>query len=147
VSLTRRDYLLRMIEQFTNAMSRITGARLDGDPDAALLLARETADGILGPLGPMLDRLDAASARALLGDDTRLRIYAALTAEQGRAHALKGEAARAQTELRRALELYLEALPPHGAIAEDVGRPITELRVEVDVAKLSPAYQRTLARV
>jgi hypothetical protein len=46
--------------------------------EAAKALWQTTADGLFGPLLPMLDRLDAPSVALLLNDRGKLIAYAAL---------------------------------------------------------------------
>jgi hypothetical protein len=63
---------------------------------------------VLGNLGPVVERLDAASVVDLVGkyDLDRIRMYAALLAEEGTIRELRGQESRAQYCFSRALELY-----------------------------------------
>lgn len=122
-----------MIEQVAQAIGEIVELVRAGQFDPALIIVRRTSELVLGPLQPVLERLDAASAVELLGpfESDRIRMYAALLSEEGTIHELRGEAARAQQCHSRALELYT-ALSRSGARlrAADWDR-INELRPKV----------------
>src|SRR5262245_4994962 len=109
MSIARRDYIVRMIEQFAQALARIAGMKTAGKHDEALILIRQTADGIFGPLRESLDRLDSTSAATLLGNREKIAVYAALAAEKASIVELQSQPAKARAGYLRALELYLEA--------------------------------------
>jgi hypothetical protein len=108
VSIVQRDYLMRMIEQCAVAIAEIAALIRAGEFDLALIVVRKTSDLVLGNLGPVFERLDAASVVDLIGkhDLDRVRMYAALLAEEGTIRELRGETARAQYCFSRALDLY-----------------------------------------
>jgi hypothetical protein len=108
MSAFQRDYIERMIEHFAQAMGEIITLIRTGDFDPALILVRRTHDLVLGNLGPVIERLDTASVVDLIGkhDIDRVRMYAALLAEEGTIRELRGEAPRAQYCFSRALDLY-----------------------------------------
>jgi hypothetical protein len=112
----QRDYIERQIEQVAQAIAQIVDLIRSGQFDPALLIVRKTSELVLGPLQPVLERLDAASAVELLGsfESDRIRMYAALLSEEGTIQELRGEAALAQQCYGRALELYT-ALSNSGA--------------------------------
>lgn len=147
MSIARRDYIVRMIEQFAETLGRILGARKRGDLDEAERLLRESADGIFGSTRSMLDALDPASASALLGSPEKTRIYAALTAEEAEILAARGNAPKARTAHRRALELYLESVRGPSAIDPRTREAITALRGDVDEERLGARYREQLARL
>jgi hypothetical protein len=145
MSMVERDYILRMIQQLAQALASILGLKRAGKLDEALAAVRSTADGIFGPLLRTVDALDAQSAGRLLGSREKLAAYAALTAEEGSIHALKGDERRARESSRRALMLYLEAaLRGSGLSAEDRAA-IEALRATVDETRLAPRYREALA--
>ncbi|MGK3997003.1 hypothetical protein [Sorangium sp. So ce1024] len=147
MSFRQRDYLLRMIEQLAEAIGRIAGLRRAGQLDEAELLVRTTADGLFGPMRDMLDRLDAGGASTLLGDHEKIGAYAALCAEQAEILELRGRAAQAQAERRRALELYLEAVgraPEGNPRAQEGARA---LLARVDAARLPERYRGLAAKL
>jgi hypothetical protein len=116
VSTVQRDYLMRMIEQSTVAIAEVAALILAGEFDLALIVVRRTSDLVLGDLGPVLERLDATSVVDLIGkfDLDRVRIYAALLAEEGTIRERSGQMSRARYCFSRALDLY-EAISGSGA--------------------------------
>ena len=116
MSTVQRDYLMRMIEQSTVAIAEVAALILAGEFDLALIVVRRTSDLVLGDLGPVLERLDATSVVDLIGkyDLDRVRIYAALLAEEGTIRERSGQMPRAQYCFSRALDLY-EAISRSGA--------------------------------
>jgi hypothetical protein len=116
MSLVQRDYLMRMIEQCAVAIAEIAALIRTGEFDLALIVVRKTSDLVLGNLGPVFERLDAASVVDLIGkhDLDRVRMYAALLAEEGTIRELRGETARAKYCFSRALDLY-DAISLSGA--------------------------------
>jgi hypothetical protein len=116
MSVVQRDYLMRMIEQCAVAIAEIAALIRAGEFDLALIVVRKTSDLVLGNLGPVFERLDAASVVDLIGkhDLDRVRMYAALLAEEGAIRELRGEMPRAQYCFSRALDLY-DAIHQSGA--------------------------------
>jgi len=116
VSIVHRDYLMRMIEQTAAALAEIAALIRAGDFDLALVVVRKTSDLVLGNLLPVFERLDAASVVELIGkyDLDRVRMYAALLAEEGTIRERRGEVLRAQYSFSRALDLY-DAISQSGA--------------------------------
>lgn len=108
MSAVQRDYIERQIELVAQAIAQVVDLIRSGQFDPALIIVRKTSELVLGPLQPVLERLDAASAVDLLGafESDRLRMYAALLSEEGTIHELRGDATRAQQCYGRALELY-----------------------------------------
>lgn len=116
MSIVQRDYLMRMIEQCADAIAEIAALIRAGEFDLALIVVRKTSDLVLGNLGPVFERLDATSVVDLIGkhDLDRVRMYAALLAEEGAIRELRGETPRAAYCFTRALDLY-EAISQSGA--------------------------------
>ena len=116
MSIVHRDYLMRMIEQTAAALAEIAALIRAGDFDLALVVVRKTSDVALGNLLPVFERLDAASVVELIGkyDLDRVRMYAALLAEEGTIRERRGEMPRAQYCFSRALDLY-DAISQSGA--------------------------------
>ncbi len=108
MSIVYRDYIERMIEQAAQAFAQIAQLVRAGDLDPAMILVHKTRDVVLGPMRPVLERVDAASAVELVGkyDLDRLRMFAALLGEEGAIHELRGKPERAEQCYRHALELY-----------------------------------------
>jgi hypothetical protein len=116
VSVVERDYFMRMIEQVAAAIAEIAALIRAGDFDLALIVVRKTSDLVLGNLLPVFERLDATSVVDLIGkhDLDRVRMYAALLAEEGTIRERRGEMPRAQYCFSRALDLY-DAISRSGA--------------------------------
>jgi len=108
MSVVQRDYIERMIEQAAQAFAQILELVRAGDLDPAMIMLQKTRDLVLGPMRPVLERVDAASAVELIGkyEMDRLRMYAALLGEEGAIHERRGMPARAELCYRHALELY-----------------------------------------
>lgn len=116
MSVVQRDYLMRVIEQSASAFAEIAALILAGEFDLALIVVRKTDDLVLGNLGPVFERLDAASVVELVGrlDLDRVRIHAALLVEEGTIRERNGQLPRARYCFSRALDLY-EAISRSGA--------------------------------
>jgi hypothetical protein len=102
-SMVQRDYLMRMIEQFIEAIARMLGLAKTGQFDAA----RAELDAAYASLGisrGMVDRLDDASLRLLLRDD-KLRILVMLLEAEGELLSLQGQDAQASAIKLRAARL------------------------------------------
>ncbi len=104
----RRDYIERLIARAAQALAEIARLARLGEFEPALALLRRTSAEVLGPMGPLFERLDPASAAELAGryEIDRIRLYAALTCEEGAIHEARGDAGRAAECYRRGLALY-----------------------------------------
>jgi len=116
VSIVQRDYLMQMIEQCAAAIAEIAALIRAGEFDLALIVVGKTTDLALGNLRPVFERLDATSVVDLIGkhDLDRVRMYAALLAEEGTIRECRGQMPRAQYCFSRALDLY-DAISQSGA--------------------------------
>ena len=116
MSIVQREYLMRIIEQCAAAIAEIAALIRAGDFDLALIVVHKTSDLVLGNLRPVFERLDAASVVDLIGKHEldRVRMYAALLAEEGTIRERRGEMPRAQYCFGRALDLY-DAISQSGA--------------------------------
>ena len=108
MSVVQRDYIERMIEQAAQALAQVLELVRAGDLDGAMIMLQKTRDLVLGPMRPVLERLDASSAVELVGhyEMDRLRMFAALLGEEGAIHERRGKTARAELCYLHALELY-----------------------------------------
>ena len=134
MSAVQRDYLVRMIEQCAQAIGEIVALVRAGEFDLALIVVRRTHDLVLGNLGPVFERLDAASVVDLIGkhDLDRVRMYAALLSEEGTIRDLRGEAPRAQYCFSRALDLYNAIATSGGRLQDADWERIEMLRPKVE---------------
>ena len=149
MSVVQRDYIERMIAQFAQAMGEIVAAVRAGDFDLALITVRRTSELVVGSLGPVFERLDAASVVELVGkyDLDRVRMYAALLAEEGTIRELRGQEARAQYCFSRTLELYA-AISLSGAQLKTADwERIVSLQPKAAAGTIDPRYQDELLRL
>ena len=108
----RQDYIVWMIEQAVQAMAEAARLMKAGKFDLALIAIRRATDVVVPPpMRALLDRLEPASAVAVLGpaELDRVRLYAALLGEEGAVHELRGRLVEAQRCYSRSLELYSAA--------------------------------------
>jgi hypothetical protein len=149
MSAVQRDYIERMIEQVGQAFAQILELIRAGDLDPALIVVYKTRDLVLGPMRPVIERVDAASAVDLVGkyELDRLRMYAALLGEEGAIHELRGESAKAEQCCRRALDLYAAVSLAGGRLkAADLER-IVLLQPKVEAGKIDKRHSLELQRL
>jgi hypothetical protein len=144
MAMLERDYVLRLIQLFAQAVARIFGLKRAGKLDEALEAVGLTLDEIFGTLRITLDAIDPQTASMLLADRERLEAYALLTAEEASILELMGDAARAQSGYIRALSLYLEMVIREPKIDEEASAAIAGLRGKVDEDTLPPRYRDAL---
>ncbi|HRI66109.1 MAG TPA: hypothetical protein PK156_17800 [Polyangium sp.] len=146
MSITQRDYIMRLIAQFAEVLARILGLRKAGKLDEAQKLVNETADGIFGSLRSMIEQVDVRTAAGLLGSRDKLIVYAALTAQEAEIALSKGQTRKATGRRRRALELYLEA-SCLGELDATARTDVESLKDNVDVEQLDSRYRELLGRL
>jgi hypothetical protein len=106
----QRDLVLRWIEQLGVLIRRLLHGKAAADLPAARDQVREATDALLGPLSPLVPRLEVESAAELLADPDRIFGYAQLLDLDSLIAGAVGDAA-AQAEGRaRALALAAEAV-------------------------------------
>src|SRR6266700_3881623 len=105
--MIQRDYIERLIQQCAEFLQRALSLRRAGQTEPALRLVREAEDRLLGPLRPVLERLEASSAVQVAGpgERDRVRVYAALIGEEGLIHRQMGDGVSTHLCCRRAVEL------------------------------------------
>jgi hypothetical protein len=101
--MLQRDYLLRMIEQFVQAIGRMLGLAKSGQFEEART-ELDAAYASLGVSRRMVERLDDASLRLLLGDD-KVRVLVMLLDAEAELLALEGKQAEARSIAARAAQL------------------------------------------
>jgi len=106
----QRDVVLRWIQQLSAIIARL----LRRDPTVSLDLARQYLEDAeaqtLGPLAPLVDRLDAASAASLLDDANRLFGYSQILALRSALARAEGRATEAETLGARAIAIGQHAV-------------------------------------
>jgi len=98
MGLHKKDYILNLIEQLSRILTELHALITGGRPALALVQIEELKTSIVGPLGPKLDRMNAASLVALLGHDKSV-LYAELSRIEAEAHRALGDE-RAATRAR-----------------------------------------------
>jgi hypothetical protein len=149
MSIVQRDYLERMIEEAAGAIGQILQLVRVGDLDLALILVGKTRDLVLGPMRPVLERVDATSAVGLVGkyDLDRLRMYAVLLGEEGAIHERRGKPARAEQCYRHALELYAATSLVGGRLQAADWDRIALLEPSVEAGSIEARYRQELRRL
>lgn len=129
--MIRKDYIERLIEQFSAAFAALLKLRRERKTEEAQQLIRDTALSVLGMEYSALTMADAASTARLLGHPLRVVGLARLVAEEGDLFHEQGEQARATLRWGLALELFLEAQAMGAAVEGEDARVLAELRGKV----------------
>lgn len=107
--MLQRDYLMRLVQQATEAMARAAGQRKEG----RTLEARRTLDGALVDLlerhATLFAHLDAPTAARMLAAPDRVRMAARIVAHQAEIADEEGDSFEAHRLQARAIALYREA--------------------------------------
>ena len=106
---TRRDYIMRMIEQVAICLQRILGLKSAGAYEEALQEVDRATDSLLGKDRELLLKVDAKTAVRLFADPRLIWTYARILSEKGEVLRLLGNVGEAQAAEVRALTLALEA--------------------------------------
>lgn len=145
MSITQKDYLLRQIEAFVEAMRKLIELKSRGQAGEALEVVQETAGQMFGSSLPVIDSLDPESAAEMLVEPEKVEMYARLAAEEAELLAMMGH--QAGERRLRALEMYLERTRMSPAIDREMKRRIGKLSRKVDVGQLDERYRALLEAV
>jgi hypothetical protein len=108
----RDDYLLRMITQAAATMRRLREKLLGGGPPGDVLRDAGAAIAeLLGPQQMLLERLDAGSARQIVGNPDTVRAWSALLLLQADAEDARGNSTASQRLRTRARALTPDITP------------------------------------
>jgi hypothetical protein len=127
--MLRNDYLMRIVEQITEAMARIARLRDDRQHEAALR-ELEQAYELLGIDPRLLTTMSESQLADLLAHPDKIRLAARLTALEAEIRAAAGDERGARRDELRALELYLETRKRDAGHSDD-DRVIDALRARV----------------
>lgn len=136
---SKRDYLLRLIEELQQALATILRHRQEGDAETAMHSADAAVAALLGPLADVATRLDSASAAQVVNDADRLAAWARLLAEKAAIQRERGDPAATASTRTRALELALEARSRGPSAAVEIEQLIAEVGTEPE-----PTSERSL---
>lgn len=109
MSLTQRDYILRLLEAVAAAIARALRRRKDGDLAGARDEVRDAVTALLGPLAPVSAYTDARTMGNLIGEPRRIAAWAQLLAEDATTLREMGDVTGATQLEQRAVELLVEA--------------------------------------
>ena len=76
--MAQRDVVLRWIEQIAPLVARMLGRGAPADLESAHHQVRDAIVELLGPVAPLVERLDARSAAEVIGDAERIFAWARL---------------------------------------------------------------------
>jgi hypothetical protein len=147
--MIQRDYIERLIEECARALSRALEMRRGRQLEPALRLVKQAEEQLIGPLRPVLDRLEASSAVEVAGPSQldRVRMYAALVGEEALIYQALGNSTSAFLCRRRSLELYA-ALSLSGVKLDKAElERISGLMTTVDAGGLDARYREELQRL
>jgi hypothetical protein len=149
MSAVQRDYIERTIEEAAWAIVQILQLVRAGDFDLAMIVVGQTRDLVLGPMRPVLERVDAASAVDLVGrfELDRLRMYAVLLGEEGAIHERRGKPARADACYGHALELYAAVSLAGARLQTADWDRIALLEPKVEAGSIEGRYREELRRL
>jgi hypothetical protein len=147
MSITEKDYILRMIERLGQAIAAMLRKKREGEPGEARRMLGDLRAELFGGMGGTLDAVDAASVVGIAGGMERARAYAMLLAAEADLRE-DGEPRWAARARRRAIEVHLEACGRHpGDVRAEDRDAIARLAAVVDVAKLPAKLAAILARI
>ena len=135
----REDYLMRLIQQLVDAISRIAGLNTRGKHDEALAEADQAWGRLVDAPRELIDAVDTPTLAGMLREPAKMRAAAQLLYEEGRALAGKGDPLHAALRYRRAMELTLEARAIDPTGEDDAA--ILELSRVVAIDTLDPRYR------
>jgi hypothetical protein len=149
MSVVQRDYIERTIEEAAWAIVQILQLVRTGDFDLAMIVVERTRDVVLGPMRPVLERVDAATSVDLVGrfELDRLRMYAVLLGEEGAIHERRGKSARAEQCHRHALELYAAISLAGARLQAADWERIALLQPKIEAAGIEAHYREELRRL
>ena len=122
----QRDLVLRWIEQLGRLVARLVGAGGTAELAVARDQVAEATINLLGPLAPLVPRLETASAVELLSDPDRIFGYAQLLDLDAAISAGLKESTSEADSRRRALEFAMAAIARAPEPRPDWERWVTE---------------------
>jgi hypothetical protein len=147
MSITQKDYIMRLLEIFTESLRRIVELKVHGKPAESLDALQDTAERIFGASLPLIDSLDAGSAVDVLVEPEKVQMYARLAEEEAELLDVLGHGDEAAGTRLRALEMYLERTRLEPPVDGETRERILELGRKVDVGQLEDSHRSLLEKV
>ena len=145
MSIVRKDFFERLVEQFGNFLAAVVKQRKAGQAELALQQLEQGYLPLLGMDGTMLKAVDSHSAADLLDHPVRIASFARLLLEEAEIQVALGALISAERCRSHALEIYLEALSRTRAPSLQWITDVRTLREQVEVSSLAPHYRELLA--
>jgi hypothetical protein len=101
MGLFEKDRLIKLLEQLTKMLLAIRAALAAGNAPEALDAIRDARAALAGPLGGSLERVDASTVVALIGEE-KARVYVELARLEAEARTASGDDAGARKATARA---------------------------------------------
>jgi hypothetical protein len=130
----RRDWILRIIEQLTQALARVLALRKQGLTDEAVKEVASAASGVAGIDLAMAASVDAVTLAGFVREPARAAVLARLMLERAALAGDAGDVAGEAAWRRRAVELALEA----GAPGAELDAALRDAIAAQPAALLSP---------
>lgn len=139
--VSRKDYVMRMVDQLSTLLASILGLRKNNLPEQALEKLTTAGDDILGMSRALLDRVDSGTAARMLVEPHKVRAYARLMREEAEIFEELGR--DGSSSRRRSAELLVEASRMTGGV-----QPQDRIELETlgEVA-VSGAYAEGMRRI
>ena len=149
----QRDYILRLIEQVAQLLSRVVRQREDNSPQEALQSIMAACERLFGMEAVQLFQFTPEQHTAMLADGEepevahdKILMYAALNEQAGRCYATLGQPKLSQQSFINALRLSLKARQLFPGFDEPTFAPnAAELRRLIGDAPLDAELQALIA--
>jgi hypothetical protein len=140
---SQEDWILRQLQALAAALGRLLGRRQAGEHAEALVEVDAARRALLGNVHDLVASVDSATAAHIVGDPRLLLGLARLANEEALVRRALGDAQRATSSIRRAMELAIESATRDPTL--DAPRELARsLATELDPEQLAPQYRARL---
>ena len=122
-----RDYILRLVQQVTEAIAQVAGLKKENRPDEGLRIIGDTTKELFGTDPKILELMDTESLGSLLSNSYKLKALATLYKEAATCYVDMGHRESAISTQRRALDLFQMAKTHLSEPDEEIDQAIEEL--------------------
>ena len=129
--MIQKDYIIRLIAQLSQVLSKIIFARQAKNFDQALQIAQTTYEELFGLSGEMVHKLDPETLAQLLNDKEKIKGLAALLREEGNVFLEKGNTQEGRSRFRKSLGLYEAVVKMQGKQDENCQEAIEILQLRL----------------